>query len=67
MALPRTAALCLAGLAVFSLVFSLLAECGLWPGLPPGALRDSDLVAGFAGGFLLLLLLAPRGNEGTRL
>ncbi len=38
----------LVALGLFSLGFSLLAERGLWPELPPGALHDTDLAAGFA-------------------
>ncbi|MGH9317976.1 MAG: hypothetical protein ACRD1P_12830 [Thermoanaerobaculia bacterium] len=47
----------LLGLALFSLVFSLLASRGHWPRLAPGALHDTDLVAGLAGGVAVLLLL----------
>src|SRR5450432_160446 len=46
----RKAALLLVALGLFSLVFSLLAERGLWPQLPAGALHGSDLAAGFAVG-----------------
>jgi hypothetical protein len=54
----------LAGLAVFSLAFSFAAERGLWPELPPGALHDSDLWAGLAGGaVLVVLLLRPERNQ----
>jgi len=42
--------LALAGLAVFSFAFTLVAKHGLWPQLPPGALHDTDLWAGLAGG-----------------
>ncbi|HSS44893.1 MAG TPA: hypothetical protein VLO07_06080, partial [Thermoanaerobaculia bacterium] len=47
----------LLGVALFSLVFSLLDSSGHWPRLPPGALHDSDLVAGLVGGVAVLLLL----------
>ncbi|MEP6768431.1 MAG: hypothetical protein ABJC61_07160 [Acidobacteriota bacterium] len=45
---PGWIAALLVALGLFSLGFSLLAERGLWPRLPPGALHDTDLVAGFA-------------------
>ena len=63
--LGRTATLSLAGLALFSLAFSLLAERGLWPALAPGALHNIDLWAGFAGGLVILvfLLLPRRGSS----
>lgn len=61
----RTAVLALAGLALFSLLFSLAADNGLWPPLPAGALHGTDLWAGlFAGVALLLLLL--RGDKSQR-
>lgn len=50
----------LAALGLFSLVFSLLAERGLWPELAPGALHDTDLVAGFLSAIALAALLAWR-------
>jgi len=52
--------LALAGLAVFSFAFTLVVKHGLWPQLPPGALHDTDLWAGLAGGVLLLGLLLRR-------
>ena len=58
--LGRTATLCLGGLALFSLIFSLLAERGLWPALAPGALHDTDLWAGLIGGTVLFLMLAVK-------
>lgn len=56
----RKAALLLAALGLFSLVFSLLAERGLWPQLPAGALHGSDLAAGFAVGVGLIVFLVRR-------
>ncbi|MEO8190714.1 MAG: hypothetical protein ABI682_10280 [Acidobacteriota bacterium] len=59
----------LAGLGLFSLGFSLLAERGLWPELPPGALHDTDLFAGFAvvlGLIGLLLREEARGMKAAR-
>jgi zinc transporter ZupT len=44
-------------LALFSALYSLAAWYDWWPRLPPGALHDSDLWAGFAGGVALLLVL----------
>jgi hypothetical protein len=63
--LLRTALLALAGLALFSLLFSLAADNGLWPRLPAGALHNTDLWAGLAAGVLLLLwmLLPPRRSS----
>ncbi len=46
--LPGWIAALLVALGLFSLGFSLLAERGLWPELPPGTLHNTDLVAGFA-------------------
>jgi hypothetical protein len=48
---------CLA-LAAFSAIYSAAAWYDWWPRLPPGALHDTDLWAGFAGGAALLALLA---------
>jgi hypothetical protein len=60
----RVSAVALAALSLFSLGFSLLAERGLWPELPPGALHDTDLVAGFAAAAALAaLLLFDRGRS----
>ena len=53
----RTALFSLAALALFSTVFTLAAFYDFWPRLAPGALHDTDLWAGFAGGVLLLILL----------
>jgi membrane-associated phospholipid phosphatase len=59
--LARRALFGLSGLALFSLLFSLAADDGLWPRLPAGALHGTDLIAGFAAGFgLLWLLLRPK-------
>lgn len=58
-----TAAL-LVALGLFSLGFSLLAERGLWPSLPPGALHDTDLVAGFGAVLGLLWLLLREKKRG---
>jgi hypothetical protein len=59
--LARLSVFALAGLALFSLLFTLAARRGLWPQLPPGALHDTDLWAGLAGGIVILfLLLKPR-------
>jgi len=44
-------------LALFSFVFTLGGEIGVWPTLPAGAFSNVDLVAGFAGGVLLLAIL----------
>ncbi len=51
-------------LGLFSLGFSLLAERGRWPQLSPGALHDTDLVAGFAValGLLWVLLREKKGD-----
>jgi len=61
----RTAVLALSGLALFSLVFSLAADNGLWPRLPAGALHNTDLWAGFCAGVALLVLLL-RGDKSQR-
>jgi MYXO-CTERM domain-containing protein len=64
---PRSAAaavlLLLAALALFSLLFSLAAESDLWPRLPAGALHDTDLWIGLAGGVALLLVLLFGGRR----
>jgi hypothetical protein len=53
----------LLGVGLFSLVMSLLAENDRWPQLPPGALHNVDLVAGFAVAVALVLVLAlKRGS-----
>ena len=51
-------------LALFSTLFTIAAWYDRWPRLPPGALHDTDLWAGFAGGVLLLILLLRR-NPGS--
>ena len=61
-----------AALALFSALYSLAAWYDWWPRLPPGALHDTDLWAGFAGGVALLLVLlrnrfwGKRNDEGSR-
>jgi hypothetical protein len=69
----RIVLLCAVALALFSALYSLAAWYDWWPRLPPGALHDTDLWAGFAGGvaLLLVLLLNPplrheRHDEGSR-
>ncbi len=59
----RTVLLTGLALVFFSIVFTLAAWYDWWPRLPPGALHDTDLWAGFAGGVALLLLLLRRGSE----
>lgn len=57
----RTVVLCAAAIALFSTLYTLAAFYDWWPRLPPGALHDTDLWAGLAGGvFLLVLLLRDR-------
>ena len=57
----RTILFCALALALFSTFYTLAAFYDWWPRLPPGALHDTDLWAGFAGGAaLLVLLLRPR-------
>jgi hypothetical protein len=63
----RWGAAALTALGVFSIAFSLLAERSLWPQLPPGALHDTDLVAGFVAALGLVVLLAARRGEIPRL
>lgn len=53
----RTVVLCAVALALFSTLYTLAAFYDRWPRLPPGALHDTDLWAGLAGGAGLLLLL----------
>ena len=62
----RRCALALVCIGLFSLVFSLLAENGLWPELPPGTLHNTDLAAGFAAAVGLVALLALDRNAGAR-
>ncbi len=61
--LPGWIAALLVALGLFSLGFSLLAERGLWPQLPPGALHDTDLAAGFAVVLGLIWLLWKEGSR----
>ncbi|HKA36549.1 MAG TPA: hypothetical protein VKH43_06985 [Thermoanaerobaculia bacterium] len=56
----RTVLLSIAALALFSTLFTLAAFYDWWPRLPPGALHDTDLWAGFAGALALLVLLLRR-------
>ncbi|MDQ2979969.1 MAG: hypothetical protein M3R62_12190 [Acidobacteriota bacterium] len=56
----RACAGALVAVGLFSLAFSLLAENGLWPELPPGALHNVDLVAGFLAALGLVALLLRR-------
>ncbi|MEO8432025.1 MAG: hypothetical protein ABI592_10990 [Acidobacteriota bacterium] len=63
----RASLAALAALGLFSLVFSLLAERGKWPELPPGALHDTDLAAGFVSAVALAAIFAmgkSRRNAG---
>ena len=62
----RWGAAALTAFGVFSIAFSLLAERSLWPQLPPGALHDTDLVAGFVAALGLVVLLAARRGEVPR-
>ena len=51
-------------LAAFSAVYSAAAWYDWWPRLAPGALHDTDLWAGVAGGAALLaLLVAPKRSD----
>ncbi|HYV40553.1 MAG TPA: hypothetical protein VEO02_02065 [Thermoanaerobaculia bacterium] len=59
----RLMVLCGFALILFSAIFSLAAWYDWWPRLPPGALHDTDLWAGFLGGAALLLLLLRRGSK----
>jgi hypothetical protein len=53
----RIVVLCAVALALFSTLYSLAAWYDWWPRLPPGALHDTDLWAGFAGAVALLIVL----------
>ena len=55
----------LAGLAIFSMLFSYAVFRGWWPTLEPGVFHDVDLWAGFAGGAALLFLLVSRRDSRT--
>lgn len=62
----RTVLLSALALAAFSGVYSAAAWYDWWPRLPPGALHDTDLWAGFFGGTALLaLLLMPERADPT--
>ena len=50
----------LAAVALFSLIFTQLAQAGRWPATPPNFLHDSDLWIGLAAGAALLVLLLRR-------
>ena len=54
----RGCAIALLAIGTFSLVFSVLAENGLWPELPPGTFHDVDLAAGFLAALGLVIALA---------
>ncbi|HEY6066227.1 MAG TPA: hypothetical protein VIY96_08735 [Thermoanaerobaculia bacterium] len=64
--LLEATAIGLAWLALFALVDTIGDEMGAWPTLPLGALRDVELVAGFAAGLAVLaaLLSRPRRSPG---
>jgi len=49
-------------LALFAALYTAGELAGLWPDLPPGALRDLDLAAGFAGAAALCIWLLRRGR-----
>ena len=63
--LARRALIGLSALALFSLLFSLAADNGLWPRLPAGVLHGTDLWAGLFAGVALLLLLLRGGTQRT--
>jgi hypothetical protein len=63
--LARRALIGLSALALFSLLFSLAADNGLWPRLPAGALHGTDLWAGLVAGVALLFLLLRGGTQRT--
>ena len=48
----------LAAVGTFSVVFSVLAENGRWPELPPGTLHNVDLAAGVLAALGLVIALA---------
>jgi len=53
----RTVFLAALALALFSTLYSIAAWNDWWPRLPPGALHDTDLRAGFVGCVALLYAL----------
>jgi hypothetical protein len=59
----RFASIALLSIGLFSLVFSLLAENGLWPGLPSGALHGTDRIAGFVAAIGLVIVLAKKNRS----
>jgi hypothetical protein len=60
----RTVVLSAIGLALFSTLYTLAAFYDWWPRLPPGALHDTDLWAGFIGGVAILVVLLRRKTPG---
>jgi len=56
----RLAVACALWLALFALLYTLGASVRLWPELPAGALRGTDLAAGLLFGALVLLALLRR-------
>ena len=52
-------------LAVFSALYTAGDEVGVWPGFPPGAFRNLDLVAGLLAGIVVLLMLAFPNRQPT--
>jgi len=64
----RRCAIALVSVGAFSILFSVLAENGLWPELPPGTLHNTDLIAGFlsAAGLLAALILVKPNDAPLR-
>ena len=58
----RTVVFSAVALALFSTLYTFAAFYDKWPRLAPGALHDTDLWAGFAGGVALLLVLLLRSR-----
>ena len=61
----RAAAALLAGLAVFSLLYSVGHAVGLWRGAAPAGLARVDLAAGVLFGIGLLVTLVARRSGGS--
>jgi hypothetical protein len=59
----RAAAIGLAWLGLFALVFTVGEEVGAWPKPPLGALRDLDLIIGFLASLAVLALLLAPGRK----